>query len=303
MTEIRNYVRICWVKLSKFRYQLISRNPLELAVELCLASVDDQKSRDYYMENNMKSCDETIWEAPDKDRRKLLKNKHKRKWKIRNKKRRKFRKKVERKKRIERRSGGTKREGRKMYDFRLVKKKEKKSVKEAERDDSRISGSSVYLSDTDPTELVTSRHHPWQCSLRFQGFRGRHRCGVTLLSGPTEQSPSDPFVLVGAAHCNYICKDKRTGYPLETCCCRPESVAGSCRQNNPNSNGSPFCPRNANDAEFKLAEPDDLVIVCGEFDTEVELIWWSYEPEEVFKIEEIINHPNYKPNEVNISLL
>ena len=125
---------------------------------------------------------------------------------------------------------------------------------------------------------------------------------MTLLSGPTEQSPSDPFVLVGAAHCNYICKDKRTGYPLETCCCRPESVAGSCRQNNPNSNGSPFCPRNANDAEFKLAEPDDLVIVCGEFDAEVELIWWSLEPEEVLEIEEIINHPRYKPNEVNISI-
>ena len=48
-----------------------------------------------------------------------------------------------------------------------------------------------------------------------------------------------------------------------------------------------------------LAEPEDLVIVCGEFDSEVELIWWSWEPDEVFEIIEIINHPRYKPNEVN----
>ena len=131
---------------------------------------------------------------------------------------------------------------------------------------------------------------------------------MTLLSGPTEQSPSDPFVLVGAAHCNYICKDKRTGYPLETCCCRPTSVAGSCLPSNQEdinassaeNTGNPFCPENPADAEFKLADPDDLVIICGEFDTDVELIWWSSEAEEVFKIIEIINHPRYKPHEVNI---
>ena len=29
----------------------------------------------------------------------------------------------------------------------------------------------------------TSQNHPWQCSLKFPGFRGRHKCGVTLLSG------------------------------------------------------------------------------------------------------------------------
>ena len=169
------------------------------------------------------------------------------------------------------------------------------------KDNARTSGSSAYLSETDPFNIVAdkvlaSRQHPWQCSLKFQGFRGHHRCGVTLLSGPTVTTPSDPFVLVGAAHCNYICKDRRTGYPLETCCCRPESVAGTCRQDQ--SPGSPFCPENPNDAEFTLAEPDDLVIVCGEFDTASELIWWSLEPEEVFKIEEIINHPRYKPNTV-----
>ena len=178
-------------------------------------------------------------------------------------------------------------------------KNNKKKKIDGKKNDDRLSGSSLYLSDKDPTNTITSRHHPWQCSLRFQGFRGRHRCGVTLLSGPTEDHPSDPFVLVGAAHCNYICKDKKTGYTLETCCCRPESVAGSCRRNNPLSPGSPFCSEDPNDAEFTLAEPEDLVIVCGEFDSEVELIWWSLEPEEIFEIEEIINHPRYKPNKVD----
>ena len=30
---------------------------------------------------------------------------------------------------------------------------------------------------------IFSQHHPWACSLRTRGYRGRHRCGVTLLSG------------------------------------------------------------------------------------------------------------------------
>ena len=29
----------------------------------------------------------------------------------------------------------------------------------------------------------STRLHPWLCSLRTRGFRERHRCGVTLLSG------------------------------------------------------------------------------------------------------------------------
>ena len=251
------------------RFQIISKNPNELAIELCLASVDNNVIKEFYKNNSVPLCNEEEF-GMFSDVRRPGRNRNGRKKKFKLKKTKKNKTKNKNKKNKRRKKNGNK-----------------------------ISGSSVYLSDTNPRRVITSRHHPWQCSLRFQGFRGRHRCGVTLLSGPTEESPSDPFVLVGAAHCNYICKDRVTGYPLETCCCRPETVAGSCRRNNPYSASSPFCPENPDDAEFTLADPEDLVIICGEFDTDVELIWWSYEPEEVFEIVEIINHPQYKPNEVN----
>ena len=118
------------------------------------------------------------------------------------------------------------------------------STKEHKKDN-RLVGPSVFPVDIDRT--ITSQHHPWACSLRTSGFRGRHRCGVTLLSGgvkssctysiyspcepgPTASSPDDPYVLVGAAHCNHICKDRHTGKVLETCCCRPPSDPGSCAQ-------------------------------------------------------------------------
>ena len=50
---------------------------------------------------------------------------------------------------------------------------------------------------------------------------------------------------------------------------------------------------------FALAEPKDLVIVCGEFTTGVEILEQTREPEQVLTIREIINHPRYQPNRVN----
>ena len=56
----------------------------------------------------------------------------------------------------------------------------------------RTQGASSSFSDREPFPFPplpiggsgrTSQHHPWQCSLKFPGFRGRHKCGVTLLSG------------------------------------------------------------------------------------------------------------------------
>ena len=65
------------------------------------------------------------------------------------------------------------------------------------------------------TENTGTQQYPWLCSLRTRGYRGRHRCGVTLLSGPPERT-----ILVSAAHCNYICKNK-FGETLEICCVSP----------------------------------------------------------------------------------
>ena len=97
------------------------------------------------------------------------------------------------------------------------------------KNDTRLTGATVF-----PTQYARFGQHPaWICSLRTRGFRGRHRCGVSLLSGPTTESPGDPYVLVGTAHCNYICKDRDTGNVLETCCCRPPANPASCAQVRP----------------------------------------------------------------------
>ena len=118
------------------------------------------------------------------------------------------------------------------------------------KDDDRLTGASIFPTDLDLTQ--NSQHHPWACSLRTRGYRGRHRCGVTLLYGNNKKSSrkiylkrlhiqgprkdksethDDPYVLVSAAHCNYICKDRISGDVLETCCCRPPNTEGSCAPN------------------------------------------------------------------------
>ena len=52
------------------------------------------------------------------------------------------------------------------------------------------------------------------------------------------------------------------------------------------------------DPIFTLAEPSDLQIVCGEYSVESpEPEITSPETEVVLDILEIINHPDYKPNE------
>ena len=58
---------------------------------------------------------------------------------------------------------------------------------------------------------------------------------------------------------------------------------------------SPFCTERP---IFTLAEPDDLVVVCGEFNSGIEIIELSREPEQVFTIKKIVNHPHYQPNRV-----
>ena len=59
----------------------------------------------------------------------------------------------------------------------------------------------------------TRHRYSWICSLRTKGTYPEHLCAVTLLSVPPR-----PTVVVGAAHCTFLCKDPR-GFPLDSCCC------------------------------------------------------------------------------------
>ena len=58
---------------------------------------------------------------------------------------------------------------------------------------------------------------------------------------------------------------------------------------------SPFC---TGQPVFVLAEPEDVVIVCGEFNSGTEIISESWEPEQVFTVTKIIQHPDYKATTV-----
>jgi hypothetical protein len=89
-------------------------------------------------------------------------------------------------------------------------------------------------------QVPLKNRHPWLCSLRTPGYRGLHRCGVTLLSGPPR-----PTIFVSAAHCNYLCKDQR-GRSVELCCCREAGSEFSCA-------GTDFC---GNSSSLQPALPE-----------------------------------------------
>ena len=95
---------------------------------------------------------------------------------------------------------------------------------EKKRKTQRLFGNSLTNSYVDKTLKYTLNQYPWTCSLRTAGYRGRHVCGATLLSAPPSKT-----IIVGAAHCNYICKSS-DGTIRETCCCRdPKDNFASCR--------------------------------------------------------------------------
>ena len=62
----------------------------------------------------------------------------------------------------------------------------------------------------------------------------------TFFSGKPNQNESfyeeyrkAPTIFVGAAHCNFICKDftePDNPVPLETCCCLPNDITPSCKK-------------------------------------------------------------------------
>jgi len=151
-------------------------------------------------------------------------------------------------------------------------------------DDSKRNVNDVKSFGSSTTSAETT-YNPWLCSLKERGFRGRHRCGVTLLSGPPLQT-----ILASAAHCNYVCKEKDSDQLiLEICCCREDSDA-SCQE-------SSYCPEKGKASLFK-AKPSDMQIVCGEHNIDVKPEKYSTEEEIVLTITEIINHPNYEPDTI-----
>jgi len=130
-----------------------------------------------------------------------------------------------------------------------------------------------------PVKLFRS---PWLCDLRTPGFRGRHRCGVTLLSGL--EQVHDP-ILVSAAHCNSVCRDADTQQPIEICCCLQTSDAGSCQET------SSFCPPST---VMDIAKPEEIIIVCDKNSLERVPEVNTEELEVVLKVKKVVNHPKYK---------
>ena len=155
------------------------------------------------------------------------------------------------------------------------------------------------------------------CSLKEFGFRGRHKCGVTLLSGKHvdqfllatwickchlfysgkpkqgtkyyEEHKDSPTIFVGAAHCNFICKDitnPEVKVPVETCCCLPPGVTGSCKE-------SSFCPTLT---DYVPAQPRDLQIICNRLSIEggIPEDFTVDEKEFVFQVTKIAGHPQYQ---------
>jgi hypothetical protein len=84
---------------------------------------------------------------------------------------------------------------------------------------------------------------------------------------------------VGAAHCNYLCKNQY-GQVVEVCCCQQPSSEFSCQ-------GFYFCGLNP---VIQLAEPTDLQIVCNLTTQE-----YRPSPQTILTVLEIRNHPDYIP--------
>ena len=77
--------------------------------------------------------------------------------------------------------------------------------------------------------LVMNAKTKLKIEMRYSNINPLHLSALQFIHlGPTADNPQDPFVLVGAAHCNFICKDRDSGNILETCCCRTENSTATC---------------------------------------------------------------------------
>jgi hypothetical protein len=122
----------------------------------------------------------------------------------------------------------------------------------------------------------TKHRYPWVCSLRSTGPSPQHRCAVNLLSVP----PS-PTVVVGAAHCTYLCKDGAREVPA--CCCSDST--DDCKATNSKCGNAPVV--------VEMAEADSIII-CGEWETsQASMLGERYNI--VLPIQDIIRHPDFDP--------
>ena len=127
--------------------------------------------------------------------------------------------------------------------------------------------------------LENVRHrYPWICSVRSKRVGRKHHCAVTLLSRPPA-----PTVLVGPAHCTYLCKSSRG--EVDNCCC---GGPNDCSDNLSRCGRNPIVTKmSAEDAE----------ILCGEWETGDIAQISSGEIYNVFlEIQDIIRHPDYTVN-------
>ena len=127
----------------------------------------------------------------------------------------------------------------------------------------------------------TKHRYPWICSLRRTGISAEHLCAVTVLSVPPQ-----PTIIVGAAHCTYLCKNGGpAGRMLDSCCCSPEPLGCS--------GDISRCGTNPGAAEMNAEE---ATIICGEWNTGATQPKFSEEEYNVaLEITEIVRHPNFDP--------
>ena len=123
----------------------------------------------------------------------------------------------------------------------------------------------------------TRHRYPWICSLRTKGSGTEHLCAVTLLSRPPR-----PTVLVGPAHCTYLCKRDPTTI-LPACCCADGYE--NCVKENPSCGEEPRV--------YEMSG-EDAEIVCGEWETGPRYSLFSGETYNVIlPILEIVRHPDW----------
>ena len=106
----------------------------------------------------------------------------------------------------------------------------------------------------------------------------KHYCAVTLLS-----RPPGPTVLVGPAHCTYLCKSSKG--LVDNCCC-----------GGPNDCSNVYS-RCGNNSKVVEMTGQDAEIICGEWETGNIRASISGEKYNILlDIKEIVRHPDYTIN-------